>query len=523
CPVNGPIAAPPFLLTNIFLVRGQRVSITFDAVLDDLMAAGEEAINTVCASSVNLTNVFCDTYTNPVPQLATVGDYVWLDENSDGIQDAGEAGIANATLFLLNSNAMIIATTTTDTAGGYLFSGLLPGPYTVQVDPASLPPGLAANQTFDLDATAENMTTLTLASGEINRAPDFGYNWSVDPLLGALGDRIWIDADGDGIQDAGEAGLPNVTVTLFSDPDGDGVFDTPVATNITDDAGQYIFDDLPPDAYVVVATPPAGYTQTGDPDGALDNQSTLPIVIAPGDVYVNADFGYQPAGPSSAIGDTIFFDADADGVEDPAEPGIPGVTVALYNDVNGNGALDSNDLIVASTVTDTNGMYVFPGLPADDYIVWVNDTAGILDGTTPTADPDGGNDNLAAVTTDGATDNLDQDFGYTDEAQTPGQGLIGDMVFIDRDADGSFDPGEGLAGVVVELFDASGMLVGTTTTDANGFYSFAGLDAGTYTARVDVMTLPPGLNNTVDPDGGNNNASTIVLAAGGIDLDQDFG
>ena len=379
---------------------------------------------------------------------------------------------------------------------------------------------MAANQTFDPDATVDDETTVVLESGDAVDTADFGYNWSVDPLLGAIGDRIWIDADGDGIQDAGEAGLSNVTVVLFSDPDGDGVFDVPVATNVTDDAGMYIFDDLAPDAYVVVVTPPAGYSQTGDPDGTLDNQSTLPVVLAPGDVVVIQDYGYQPVGASSDIGDTIYFDTDADGVEDPADPGIPGVTVALFHDNNGNGVVDSNDVIVASTVTDTNGMYLFPGLPADDYIVWVNDTADILGGTVPTGDPDGGGDSQSAVTTDGATDNLVQDFGYTENSA--GTGVIGDTVFLDQDMDGIFDPGEGLAGVSVELY-SNGVLVAVDVTDVNGSYYFGGLSAGTYTVQVDTATLPPGVNNTVDPDGGNDSLSTVGLPAGGIDLAQDFG
>ena len=37
-------------------------------------------------------------------------------------------------------------------------------------------------------------------------------------------------------------------------------------------------------------------------------------MLAPGDVYVNADFGYQPdAGTFGTIGDTIWLDADRDG------------------------------------------------------------------------------------------------------------------------------------------------------------------------------------------------------------------
>ena len=123
----------------------------------------------------------------------------------------------------------------------------------------------------------------------------------------------------------------------------------------TDSTGYYIFDDLPPGCYVVVVTPPGGYTQTGDPDKwgvpctTCDNRTTTPVVLAPGDVFLNADFGYQPpVNATGSIGNTVWLDLDADGVgpngngaapgTDNSEPGIAGVTVALIRDLNANGS-----------------------------------------------------------------------------------------------------------------------------------------------------------------------------------------
>jgi hypothetical protein len=74
----------------------------------------------------------------------------------------------------------------------------------------------------------------------------------------------------------------------------------------------------------------------------------MPIVLAPGDVYVNADFGYQPVDefgdPSgSNISGTVYFDADANADLDGVDYGIAGVTVAL---------LDTNGNVIATTTTD---------------------------------------------------------------------------------------------------------------------------------------------------------------------------
>jgi hypothetical protein len=70
----------------------------------------------------------------------------------------------------------------------------------------------------------------------------------------------------------------------------------------------------------------------------------VPVVLAPGDVFVNADFGYVfPTG--SDLGDLIYFDANADGVFNAADGdyGIEDVTVVL---------LDGGGHVIASAITD---------------------------------------------------------------------------------------------------------------------------------------------------------------------------
>ncbi|MEM7391480.1 MAG: SdrD B-like domain-containing protein, partial [Verrucomicrobiota bacterium] len=102
----------------------------------DVDGPNDNTINVMLAGADRNTNDFWDTR-----PFAAVGDYVWLDENSDGVQDAGEAGIANVSVILFDAGGTPIATTVTDTAGGYLFTDLIPGTYTVQVDTATLPAG----------------------------------------------------------------------------------------------------------------------------------------------------------------------------------------------------------------------------------------------------------------------------------------------------------------------------------------------------------------------------------------------
>ena len=77
--------------------------------------------------------------------------------------------------------------------------------------------------------------------------------------------------------------------------------------------------------------------------------------------------------PNTGIGDTVWFDINEDGFQDPGEPGIPGVTVFLYNS---NNTTPGNHL--SATTTDANGFYSFTGLPAGNYVIGFIDPAGFV-------------------------------------------------------------------------------------------------------------------------------------------------
>ncbi len=163
-----------------------------------------------------------------LPQ-STIGNYVWVDENGDGYQDAGEPGIPNVTVQLTDAEGNTV-TTVTDSNGGYIFSGLLPDDYTVSVDQSTLPVGLIQSTNPVLGgADFGNQSqpyAITLSLGETNLTADFGYEYG-DPDSnsgdGAIGDYLWIDVDGDGMQDAGEAGFGGVNVEIYYDSNADGV------------------------------------------------------------------------------------------------------------------------------------------------------------------------------------------------------------------------------------------------------------------------------------------------------------
>ncbi|MDA0323255.1 MAG: hypothetical protein O2923_11150 [Verrucomicrobia bacterium] len=155
----------------------------------------------------------------------------------------------------------------------------------------------AANEFVPLNvADLTNLTFFTRfwfeldGSGAINNVAVFFAN-----QVGSIGDFVWLDLDGDGIQDGGtEIGISNVTVNLHVDKNTNGVIDAEddlLATAVTDASGLYLFSDRSTRAYLVDVTDTnsvlAGLALTGGTD-----PHSVSLGVA--EVYTNADFGYQP-------------------------------------------------------------------------------------------------------------------------------------------------------------------------------------------------------------------------------------
>ncbi|WP_437674784.1 SdrD B-like domain-containing protein [Sorangium sp. So ce131] len=226
--------------------------------------------------------------------------------------------------------------------------------------------------------------------------------------------------------------------------------------------------------------------------------------------------------PKGSIGDQVWFDADADGLQDASELGISGVVVDLFGDASCDGTPDGAPL--KTTATDAAGAYRFGELEAGCYVVSVDDATLPLGHLLTTgAEPLG-------VSLDAGENVTDADFGYVTYSS------IGDTVWLDSDADGLYEPetGElGVNGVRVELFQGGQMIDFTVTgfspyTGQPGFYLFDTIPAGTYSVVItadNFMTSGPlaGQEPTADPDGVLDNAGTVSLGWAQDLLTVDFG
>jgi uncharacterized surface anchored protein len=458
-------------------------------------------------------------------RTAAIGDKVWLDKNANGVQDAGEAGIAGVTVKLLDSTGTVVGTSTTDANGNYQFSNLTPGDYAVQVaaptDYFVSPKDQGGNDTTDsdIDPTTGKTINTTLSAGETDPTWDAGLYQKA-----ALGDKVWLDTNKNGVQDTGEAGVSGVTVKLL---DSNG---NVVSTATTDANGNYLFKDLVPGNYSVQVVAPAGTSFTGKDlggndttDSDVDTTGKSGVInLESGETDTSVDAGLTQA--TASYGDKVWLDKNANGVQDAGEAGIAGVTVKLLN---------SAGAVVATTTTDANGNYLFDNLTPGDYSAQIVAPTGYFlsakdqggnDAADSDFDPTTGKTIVTTLATGEA--DLSWDAGLYQKAS------IGDKVWADCDNDGIQDASEaGVVGVTVKLLDSAGTVVATTMTDANGNYLFKDLVPGSYSVQVvaptgyTITAKDQGANDAVDSDADQTTGKTVttVLESGENDLTWDAG
>ena len=209
---------------------------------------------------------------------------VFYDWDEDGQQDAGEDGIGNVRVCLYlddgddtyDSGDTLQECKNTSADGGYVFEDYLPGTYFVVED-----------QPAGLDSTTPNVRKVDLVVvGPSGSSTDNNFG---EIVKGRIGDFVWVDSDGDGVQDAGEtSGVANIPLHITGLNIINETVDVTVTTSIT---GYYMVEDLLPGTYTVTA--PANY-------GGFIRTSSSPrtTTLSVGDMEdLTLDFGYiSPTG-----------------------------------------------------------------------------------------------------------------------------------------------------------------------------------------------------------------------------------
>ncbi|MEI8243513.1 MAG: SdrD B-like domain-containing protein, partial [bacterium] len=279
---------------------------------------------------------------------ATITGQVLVDVNGNGVIDVEDgSGINGVTLQLLNAASNVVASTTTAGAGAYSFTNLAPGSYTVaETDPSGY------LSTGDSSGANDNRVAVTLSSGQTS-----GGNSFLDAQPVTIGDYVWVDRNGNGIQDGGEPGLTNVTIRLLD------IGNNAEYVQSSDTNGMYAFTNLAPATYMLHFVAPSGMVFTvanqggntlTDSDVAPGSGDTAAFALTAGQTDTTRDAGlYQPSG----LGGFTFVDQNATLIRDDDDPAVTNMLVMVWT----NGAQ------MISMRTDTNGYYAFTNLAPGAY------------------------------------------------------------------------------------------------------------------------------------------------------------
>jgi uncharacterized repeat protein (TIGR01451 family) len=489
---------------------------------------------------------------------ASIAGRVYQDADYSSASSAGDPGIAGVTVALTGTdmfgNAVTIpAASTAATSGNYSFPNLLPGSYLLtETQPANFADGSdTAGTSGGNVSTNDQIAAIALASNAASTGNDFGE------LLTRIPVHVFVDNNDDGTLQGGETGITGVALLLTGvDAAGNPVS---IAATPTGAAGSYEFRNVPPSGvggYTITETQPAGFAP------GKNNANGHPGTVQPGGNVIS---GVTVAGPNppltqgsydfgelvpSGISGRVYYDRDGSGLQNGAEPGLAGVTIALSG-------TDSNGVPVSTTTTtDASGNYNFLNLAPGSYSVTetrpaayqpgitragATTGAGSAPGTVPTAGtgvangPNGSNANLIQNIVLGAAGagSTANNFSAVKPASLAG------YVYADvQPANGTRDaaePGIGGTTVTVSGTDFQGNAVSRAVqTTADGHYLADNLLPGSYqideTQPTGVADGPESLGTVggaargaVNPGGTNDRFNGLPLVSEDVGIDYNFG
>jgi len=435
--------------------------------------------------------------------------------------------------------------------------------------------GAAAPVTYAWNNGANTQQISNLASGTYTVTITDGDGCSVvetatvgQTVCLQLGDLVFKDYDNDGMFGAGDQVLPNVTVNLHNDINGDNMPDQLLQTTTTNQDGKYLFGNLNPGNYIVeiselnftgvnalVACGPSTGLALADPDNDMDNNndgydpgiSGFGILSLPVTLSINGEPNFDGDGPNSnltldfgfiqlgVIGDCVWEDLDGDGINDPNEPGIPNVIVSLHDAVTG--ALIQTTTTTTDPLTGHTGFYSFIGINPGSYYVSFEAPQGLM-ATIPNVGLDTTDSDVTGANGVGTTDDFVMTLGEVNNDIDAGfftTATIGNQVWIDEIGGtmNAFDTGDTpLEGVLVSLWDLStNTVVETQFTDVNGNYLFLNVPIGTYRVQFEgpsgysLIAANQGTNDAIDsdPDPIDGFTEAYVIEAGDVNLTIDAG
>jgi hypothetical protein len=230
-----------------------------------------------------------------------------------------------------------------------------------------------------------------------------------------------------------------------------------------------------------------------DSDVDISTGKSIITELTSGEVDRSWDMGIVEF---AKIGDKVWEDSNANGVQDSTEEGVTDINVTLFKNC------DTTPSKIGSTTTDANGDYLFVNLEPNSYCLEFTELP-IGANITPKDRGDDNNDSDVdpatgkTIATDivSGEDNRSWDMGIYYLAS------LGDRVWYDTNKNGIQDDGEeGVEDINVTLYanDCSTSLE-ESVTDENGTYLFSNLMPSEYC--LGFSNLPSGYEITTQDSG----------------------
>ena len=165
--------------------------------------------------------------------------------------------------------------------------------------------------------------------------------------VGSIAGVVFFDKNGNGVRDAGENGIADVLVEARDSFTAGQIY---AASTTTAADGSYLFSGLGANSYQVIQTDKAGFVSIGV--GVRD------VVVKTSPI---SGIDFSDALPLALTG-VIFNDLNHNGVRGLGEPPIPDALVEVYDDPNGNGAIEAGEIRLGYAFTDMQGNYAIQGI-----------------------------------------------------------------------------------------------------------------------------------------------------------------
>jgi len=433
---------------------------------------------------------------------STISGRLFLDQNNNGIQNGSDTALSGQTIELLDSADLLIRTVVTDANGDYSFAGLAPNTYSIRQpnQPANSNSGKTIAGTVGNGGTAGTGTVPNTTPSKISNIilpPNTitsGNNFAEIPNTKTISGSVFLDYDNNHVQNGNDYGLNNVILNLTGiDSNGNSVS----ATTTTNSSGIFEFSGLPEGTYTITqnsqpngttnGTTTAGDSGSGSNPTATTSQITN--IVLDSATLISSGHNFAEI-PNNAVDLTIqkthsptsFGEGSTTGVFTLAVKNIgttptsglitvidnlpAGMTIAAP--AAGSG-WNCSGAIGASNVTCTSSNIVAGGANANQIQLRVKVASGTAGQVLV---------NNARVSGGNETAGFDGNNSDSDSVGISNSVAVQGTIWRDTNHDKIKDLDEAtLNGWIVNLL-LNGAIVETTTTAANGTYSFNAVSPG---------------------------------------------